>query len=229
MELSSLSQNDLIDVETKLGYCHVGYIAGKLQGLKAIRALVQSWGASFQQHDSGWLIFRFAREKDRQRILAGGPYFVYGRSLVLKNMLNCFEFKEDDINLTPVWAILPSLPLKCWHPNALGKISSKLGTPIAMDSLTMKMEKQPVVYEFTPKFCTECNIFGHLKDSCQGTHPPVVVTTTTPAATIKSVALKKVQPAEWTLVQRRHKSDQKHQHNGPQLAAGKSKPTMGVQ
>ncbi|KAL2246269.1 UNVERIFIED_CONTAM: hypothetical protein Sindi_2895100 [Sesamum indicum] len=72
------------------------------------------------------------------------------------------------------------------------KIGSRLGTPIAMDSLTMKMEqvsyarilvevdasknlidevefvmpngitrKQPVVYEFTPKFCTACNRFGH--------------------------------------------------------------------
>ncbi|KAL0401354.1 UNVERIFIED_CONTAM: hypothetical protein Slati_4165300 [Sesamum latifolium] len=38
-------------------------------------------------------------------------------------------------------AILPSLPLEYWHPNALGKIRSRLGTPIAMDSLTMKMER----------------------------------------------------------------------------------------
>ncbi|KAL0315181.1 UNVERIFIED_CONTAM: hypothetical protein Scaly_2881200 [Sesamum calycinum] len=139
-------------------------------------------------HDSGWLIFRFARAEDRQQILAGGPYFVYGRPLLLKTMPDCFEFKEDDISLTPVWATLPSLPLECWHPNALGKIGSRLGTPIAMDSLTMKMErvsyarilvevdaskklvdhvefilpngvirKQPIVYEYTPKFCSACN------------------------------------------------------------------------
>ncbi|KAL2248487.1 UNVERIFIED_CONTAM: hypothetical protein Sindi_2701000 [Sesamum indicum] len=56
-------------------------------------------------------------------------------------MSDCFEFKEDDIRLTPVWATLPSLPLECWHPNALGKIDSRIGTPIAMDSLTMKMER----------------------------------------------------------------------------------------
>ncbi|KAL0347761.1 UNVERIFIED_CONTAM: hypothetical protein Scaly_1792100 [Sesamum calycinum] len=127
--------------------------------------------ASFQQHDSGWLVFRFARDDDRQRILA------------------------------EVWAILPSLPLECWHPNALGKIGSRLGTPIAMDSLTMRMERvsyarilvevdasktlvdqvefklpngvtrrQPVVYEYTPKFCTECNRFEHHKSSCGDTN-----------------------------------------------------------
>ncbi|KAL0350198.1 UNVERIFIED_CONTAM: hypothetical protein Sradi_4169000 [Sesamum radiatum] len=104
---------------------NLGYIVGKFSGLQAIRALSKSWGASFQQHDSGWLVFRFARDDDRQRILAGGPYLFYGRPLLLKAMPDCFEFKDDDISLTPVWAILPSLPLECWHPNALGKIGSR--------------------------------------------------------------------------------------------------------
>ncbi|KAL0322155.1 UNVERIFIED_CONTAM: hypothetical protein Scaly_2511900 [Sesamum calycinum] len=129
--------------------------------------------------------FRFVRDEDQQRILAGGPYFVYGCLFLLNNMSVCFEFKEDEFSLTPVWATLPSLPLECWHPNTLGKIGSRLGTPIAMDSLTMKIEhvsyahilievdaskklvdqvefilpngaawKQPVFYEFTPKFCS---------------------------------------------------------------------------
>ncbi|XP_011069433.1 uncharacterized protein LOC105155259, partial [Sesamum indicum] len=189
----TLGPSDVLDVRSKLGFCLVGYIAGKFPGLKVIHALSQSWGSSFQQHESGWLIFCFAREEDRQRILADGPYFVYGRLLLLKHMPDCFEFKEDDISLTPVWATLPSLPLECWHPNALGKIGSRVGSPIAMDSLTMKMErvsyarilvevdsskklvdqvefvmpngitrKQPVVYEFTPKFCTDCHRFDHL-------------------------------------------------------------------
>ncbi|KAL0315515.1 UNVERIFIED_CONTAM: hypothetical protein Sradi_5429700 [Sesamum radiatum] len=137
----TLESNDLTDVQSKLGFYIVGYVAGKFPGLQAIRTLSKSWGASFQRHDSGWLVFRFARDDDRQRILAGGPYFIYGRPLLLKAMPDCFEFKEDDISLTPVWAILPSLPLECWHPNALGKIGSRLGTPIAMDSLTMRMER----------------------------------------------------------------------------------------
>ncbi|KAL0349643.1 UNVERIFIED_CONTAM: hypothetical protein Sradi_4113500 [Sesamum radiatum] len=56
-------------------------------------------------------------------------------------MPDYFEFKEEDINLMPVWATLPSLPLECWHPNALRKIGSRLGMLIAMDSLTIKMER----------------------------------------------------------------------------------------
>ncbi|KAK4403207.1 hypothetical protein Sango_1061400 [Sesamum angolense] len=149
-------------------------------------------------------------------------------------MPDCFEFKEDDISLTPIWAILPSLPLECWHPNTLGKIGSRLDTPIAMDSLTMKMErvsyprilievdtsktlvdqvefklpngviqKQPIVYEYTPKFCIECNRFGHHKSSCHDNHQQAVATAAVgnPAAITKQAATKKTLPTEWTLLE----------------------------
>ncbi|KAK4412825.1 hypothetical protein Salat_2929700 [Sesamum alatum] len=92
------------------------------------------------------------------------------------------------------------------------------------------MRKQPVVYEFTPKFCSGCNRFGHLKDSCQGTQPQAAVTTTTaPVKPAALVAAKKVQPSEWTVVQRHHKSDHKNQLNGPQVVTGKPKPATIVQ
>ncbi|KAL0297498.1 UNVERIFIED_CONTAM: hypothetical protein Sradi_6801900 [Sesamum radiatum] len=246
-ETLKLETNDLIDVRAKLGHCLIGYIAGKFPRLKAIRVLSQSWGASFQLHDSRWLIFRFAKDEDWQRILAGGPYFVYGRPLLFKNMSGCFEFKEDDISLTPVWATLPSLPLECWHPNALGKVGSRLGTHIAMDSLTMKMKrvsyarilikvdaskklvdyvefilpngvvrKQLIVYEFTPKFCSTCNRFGHLKESCQLPATPTGTATATVArnatdAVIKMATLKKAQSTEWTVVQHRQRNNLKQQ------------------
>ncbi|KAK4400031.1 hypothetical protein Sango_1109200 [Sesamum angolense] len=192
----TLETNDLIDVRTKLGFCLVGYIAEKFPGLKALRALSQSWGASFQLHDSGWLIFRFARAEDRQRILAGGPYFVYGRPLLLKIMPDCFEFKEDDISLTPVWATLPSLPFECWHPNALGKIGSHLGTPIAMDSLTMKMER--VSYA---RILVEVDASKKLVD-----HVEFILPNTT-----KTTEPKKAQPTEWTVVRRRQRTNLKQQ------------------
>ncbi|KAL0403818.1 UNVERIFIED_CONTAM: hypothetical protein Sradi_2022600 [Sesamum radiatum] len=197
-ETLKLDMNDLIDVRTKLGHCLVGHIAGKFLGLKAIKALSQSWGASFHQHTSGWLVFKFATNEDMQRIMTGGPYFVLGRPLMLETMPACFEFQKDVINITPVWAPT-SLALECWNSNALSKIRSRLGNPVAMDSLTMQMErisysrflvevdafkklvdqvefilpngvvrKQPITYEFTPKFCMACNRFR----SFEGSLPP---------------------------------------------------------
>ncbi|KAL0445944.1 UNVERIFIED_CONTAM: hypothetical protein Slati_1722300 [Sesamum latifolium] len=258
-----LDANDLIDVRTKLGHCLVGYIVGKFLGLKAIGVLSKSWGATFQQHTSGWLVFKFATEEDMQRIMAGGPYFIFGRPLMLKIMPASFDFQEDDISLTSVWATLPSLPLECWNPSALSKIGSRLGNAMAMESLTLKMErisyarilvevdalkelvdqvefillngavrKQPIRYEFTPKFCTTCNRFGHLRDSCQG-HRPTAVTDTAPSATVKPVALKTAQTSGWTLVQRRHKVVQKEQAPTPEAESvippqNVQSPTAGI-
>ncbi|KAL0362201.1 UNVERIFIED_CONTAM: hypothetical protein Scaly_1175300 [Sesamum calycinum] len=124
-------------------------------------------------------------------------------TVLISSMAVHCSSKQCRTVLTPVWATLLSLPLECWHPNALRKIGSRLGTPIAMDSLTIKMERvsyarilvevdaskplvdqvdfmlpngvmrsQPVVYEFTPKFCKKWNQFGHLEGSCQDAQPP---------------------------------------------------------
>ncbi|KAK4391600.1 hypothetical protein Sango_1937800 [Sesamum angolense] len=224
----TLETNDLIDVRTKLGFCLVGYMIAVclLSDLLGQRIGNEFW-----------------------------PYFVYGRPLLLKTMPDCFEFKEDDISLTLVWATLPSLPLECWHPNALGKIGSRLGTPIPMDSLTMKMErvsyarilvevdaskklvdhvefilpnglirKQPIVYEYTPKFCSTCNRIGHLKESCQ---PSATIATATATAApnindaaVKTAKPKKAQPTECTVVRRSQRANSKQQ----QPAKAEQKP-----
>ncbi|KAL0326640.1 UNVERIFIED_CONTAM: hypothetical protein Sangu_1742000 [Sesamum angustifolium] len=125
-----------------------------------------------------------------------------------------------------------------------------VGHPIAMDSLTMRMERvsyarilvevdaskalvdhvefklqngvtrrQPVVYEYKPKFCTECNRFGHHKSSCGDNQQPSTAAATATAAVGKSAAnkqptTKKALPTEWTLVQRRQQTE----HKQPQTA-----------
>ncbi|KAL2252274.1 UNVERIFIED_CONTAM: hypothetical protein Sindi_0022100 [Sesamum indicum] len=60
--------------------------------------------------------------------------------------------------------------------------------------------KQTVVYEFTPKFCTACNRFGHLKETCQGlpaVPPAAVPAAATPAAApVKPTEAAKEKPTE---------------------------------
>ncbi|KAL2238069.1 UNVERIFIED_CONTAM: hypothetical protein Sindi_0998600 [Sesamum indicum] len=118
-------------------------------------------------------------------------------------MPDCFEFKEDDISLTPVWATLPSLPLECWHPNALGKIGFRIGSPIAMDSLTMKMER--VSYA---RILVEVDASKKLVDQVEKhakahiywpwlLHLPLILA--------KQAEAKKPQTTEWTIVHRRNK------------------------
>jgi len=47
---------------------------------------------SFTVHDSSWLIFAFSSELEMFEVFSGGPYFVFGRPLILKIMPEFFDF-----------------------------------------------------------------------------------------------------------------------------------------
>ncbi|KAK4413796.1 hypothetical protein Salat_2792400 [Sesamum alatum] len=82
--------------------------------------------------------------------------------------------------------------------------------------------KQPVIYEFTPKLCSDCCKSGHLKNSCQGPQTQTVA----PAAPCNQIAPNehsKAQPSEWTTVKRRHKKAKKNQLQATESLPTKSK------
>jgi len=68
-------------------------------------------------HDSSWLIFAFSSELEMLDILGGGPYFVFGRPLILKVMLEFFDFTTTNmmqmLMQMLIWVRFPNLPLKC--------------------------------------------------------------------------------------------------------------------
>ncbi|KAL2486997.1 DUF4283 domain-containing protein [Abeliophyllum distichum] len=67
---------DIIDnVETAWGYCLVGYFAGQFPVKKALLNLCDSWRVNFKYftHSSGWLVFKFENDSDRESVLNGGP------------------------------------------------------------------------------------------------------------------------------------------------------------
>ena len=92
-------------------------------------------------HESGWLIFKFATDADKLRILVGGPYLVYGRPLILRPMPAFFDFSSSNLHTVPVWVKFPNLPLQCWSLKCLSKIASVLGKPVQSDMLTHTMSR----------------------------------------------------------------------------------------
>lgn len=138
-----LNQKDIDDVQTAWGFCLVGYVAGRFPGKEALLKLCTSWNVAYKffTHQSGWLVFKFKTEEDRFKVLQGGPYFVFGRPLILKNMPSYFEFDNMELKQVPVWVKLPGLPLECWNPKALGKITSKVGIPVSTDGMTATKEQ----------------------------------------------------------------------------------------
>ncbi|CAA0806049.1 Unknown protein, partial [Striga hermonthica] len=78
---------------------------------------------------------------DREKVLQGGPYSIYGRRLIIKVLPNLFQFGEDDIETVPVWINLPLLSWNCWSTNALSKIAFCVGSPITTDKLTATRDR----------------------------------------------------------------------------------------
>ncbi|XP_028190711.1 uncharacterized protein LOC114376680 [Glycine soja] len=133
-----LEETDLQPLEEAWGHSLIGYVAGRFPGKKALLDCCKKWGVkfSYSAHESGWLVFKFESEDDLNQVLSAGPYFIFQRPLLLKVMPAFFDFGNEELSKIPVWVKLRNLPLELWNPQALGKILSKIGSPIRSDHLT---------------------------------------------------------------------------------------------
>lgn len=145
------NQDDVVEVETDevndfvvtMGYGLVGYVVGGFPGIEAISKLRNTWRVpnKFHVHKLGWLVFKFDIAADRQNILDRGPYMIYGKPLVLKNMPPLFEFGACTHSILPVWVTLLGLPIVLWNERVLAKICSKIGEPLCTDSINPRTER----------------------------------------------------------------------------------------
>ncbi|KAL8492108.1 hypothetical protein ACS0TY_023653 [Phlomoides rotata] len=121
----------------------IGYFTGRFPGLKATHDLCKKWGVkySLSNHDSGWLLFKLSSEVDAESVFNGGPYSMWGRTLMLKKMPLGFRFNNFEISVLPVWITLKFLSMCCWNTTALSLISSKIGRPIHSGRMTLSMER----------------------------------------------------------------------------------------
>lgn len=122
----------------------MGYVAGEFPGFKALNSIIaNTWHceASLSIHESGWLVYKFNNVDDKLAVLAGGPYIVYRRPLILKSMPEYFDSSHEEMTKAPVWVKFPNLPLKCWSPRCLSKIASLIGKPIQTDRITASMSR----------------------------------------------------------------------------------------
>jgi len=142
-DMLQIDDADVDDVEEAWGCCLVGQFAGRFPGMAAVRSIRDGWKVKCKHwfHRSGWIVFKFESHEDRLSVLNGGPYFIYGRNLMLKNMPKCFRFGGEEIAIVPVWVQLPDLPLDCWNAKALSKIASRVEKPITTDKLTHSKER----------------------------------------------------------------------------------------
>ncbi|GFP99380.1 hypothetical protein PHJA_002082100 [Phtheirospermum japonicum] len=134
---------EILDVGNSFGYALVGYFPSGHPGQVGLDRIVTSWKAPTRviPNVNGWITFVFKTERDRDMVIAGGPYMIFGRILLLKLMPEWFKFGNDEIKTLPLWVKFPNLPLECWNAQLLSRIASKVGTPLLTDKMTKTMER----------------------------------------------------------------------------------------
>ncbi|KAJ6868635.1 hypothetical protein NC651_033654 [Populus alba x Populus x berolinensis] len=91
--------------------CLIGYVAGKFLGFTALNKFIVSsskCNVKLTMHDSSWLVFTFSfktfsSKADKLVVLNGGLYYIFGRPLILKTMLEYFDFTASDMTRVPIW------------------------------------------------------------------------------------------------------------------------------
>ncbi|KAJ6377612.1 hypothetical protein OIU76_026566 [Salix suchowensis] len=246
--------------------CLIGYVSGKFPGYKALSAVIANefnCEAVLTLHES-WvgrsinLIMRMISLS----VLRGGPYLVFGRPLMLREMPEFFNFNSSEMSTLPVWIKLPNLPLSCWSGICLSKIASVIGNPIQCDMLTSSMTRlsyarvlveidlrknlrdyvkvclpngevieQQIIYETLPKFCSHCNVIGHLVEACSKFAKKNITSAAAvvggQASVPKGVGVKDVLPTEndnaegkWETVKKKHRSNWRPKKTIPENVRG---------
>lgn len=127
----------------EMGACLIGFIMGRFPGMKEIEKVRSTWQVphTFAMHESGWMLFRFNNEVDRDKVLEGGPYETFEDPWLIKPMPICFAFDDTCFSSIPTWIRFPGLPLHLWSEAILGKLMSQVGIPLSVDECTACMTR----------------------------------------------------------------------------------------
>ncbi|KAL0924089.1 hypothetical protein M5K25_004894 [Dendrobium thyrsiflorum] len=181
--------------------CLVGYSVGKRPFYEALLAAVKkTWDlkGSLQllSLSDGFFLFRFSCAEDFDMIWSRGVWFILGRPFILQKWHPKFKPTRENLTSLPIWIKIHDLPLACWNSEGISRIASKVGIPLAADSLTSSrtrltyarvcvlvdceatypdeimvsldgdLVKLKVQYEWRPIPCTHCKSLIHLSNMC---------------------------------------------------------------
>lgn len=157
----------------------------KHKGLKEILA-----------NGEGFWFFIFDDPGCCKSVLEGGPWYVGGFNLILKQWTRMMKLTKEKVTKVPVWIRLFNVPLEYWDKDGLSRIASAVGVPLFMDQLTEECSRVAfaricveieassnlpamfnvscggisvvvrVEYQGIPAKCDHCLVFGHKTSNC---------------------------------------------------------------
>ena len=130
--------------------CLVGQFFDKLLPLHVVRSLVERlWGKhdllEISTIDNGLYIFRFMDRDARYWVLENGPWYFFGRPIILRIWKPGMEMLNVHITSLPIWVKFFNIPLEYWTVTSLGYIASAVGIPLHLNTLTENHSRYPML------------------------------------------------------------------------------------
>ncbi|KAG6524785.1 hypothetical protein ZIOFF_014725 [Zingiber officinale] len=81
LAILSFDYDDIDSVEDAMRFCLVGCFMSRHLGIDGVRTIGARWKIKriYFLHKNGWVVYCFDTEEDREKVLKGGPYFVFER------------------------------------------------------------------------------------------------------------------------------------------------------
>ncbi|XP_075106819.1 uncharacterized protein LOC142179834 [Nicotiana tabacum] len=92
-------------------------------------------------HEEGYYIIKFQLIADLNEVQYAGPYSINNKPMILKQWCPEFDFNVEFLTELPLWVKFRSLPISCWSPDSLSRITSAIGVPKYADKCTSKQTR----------------------------------------------------------------------------------------
>ncbi|GJT00414.1 retrotransposon protein, putative, ty1-copia subclass [Tanacetum coccineum] len=122
-----------------------GFFLGRRVAYLVVANYVRNtWGKyglvkSMLNSSTGIFSFQFSSMDGLDTMLENGPWFIRNNLLILKKWDTDVNLLKEDVGNVPVWVKLHGVPVTAFSEDGLSAISTKLGTPLMIDSYTSDM------------------------------------------------------------------------------------------
>ncbi|XP_020251080.1 uncharacterized protein LOC109828511 [Asparagus officinalis] len=146
IQYASIPRSEILLNVDKWNNTLIGYVLGDKPFYSHLKGCVaRLWKLScsldIYSRENGFFFFKFGSNEELNRVLNGGPWLFDGRLIILKKWSENIDLERELLTSVPVWIRLPSLHLKLWSNNIIGRIASLVGNPLYIDQATATGER----------------------------------------------------------------------------------------
>ncbi|CAH9135136.1 unnamed protein product [Cuscuta epithymum] len=84
----------------------------------------------------GYYLVRFTTKGDYVNAISGGPWMIGEHYITLHQWRKGLNLRNNKILTTVAWVRFPGFPIEFFHPEAIERITNKIGKPVPVDQAT---------------------------------------------------------------------------------------------